>query len=420
MKALYDYTASQSDELTFKAGETITVVRVINPEWTEGNIGGRKGIFPSAFAKAISGPPPAKGKSGSSSSKRAPPPRNAPPSRAPPPKSAPPQIKKSGSGRSDINRGEGEAVATAEFVAQEKSDLGFKTGAVIVLTKRINDEWFEGRIGAKKGIFPANFVNVTRALGSSSSSSSSSNGRGGNSSAVVGTKGGGAPGGGASSSKNDLSGKLARALFDYEKGHKDDLAFKKGATIRLIKRIDAQWFKGELNGDSGIFPSDFVEILQESSGDRSKITATSAAKRSTPRETKQVAAAVAATDDPWGDYTTPPAPKSSGSSSGGGSSSSRGVDGGGTAGGYSKPPPLLSKSKPKNSGGGVSDGITPMAKALFDYQGQPGDLSFGVGDSIILTKRIDAQWLQGYLLGSSQASKGIFPTSFVEIITDLP
>ncbi|XP_044253855.1 E3 ubiquitin-protein ligase SH3RF1-like isoform X3 [Tribolium madens] len=59
----------------------------------------------------------------------------------------------------------------------------------------------------------------------------------------------------------------------------------------------------------------------------------------------------------------------------------------------------------------------PYAKALYDYeQKEAGDLSFKRGEVILLRKRIDAHWYQGECGGK----QGLFPLSYVQIITPLP
>lgn len=56
MKATHDYTASQPDELSFRAGSLIAIKRKINEEWSEGRIGQRSGIFPVCFAEPAPSP----------------------------------------------------------------------------------------------------------------------------------------------------------------------------------------------------------------------------------------------------------------------------------------------------------------------------------------------------------------------------
>ena len=34
------------------------------------------------------------------------------------------------------------------------------SGELVVLTRRVDDNWFEGRIGNRKGIFPVSYVEI--------------------------------------------------------------------------------------------------------------------------------------------------------------------------------------------------------------------------------------------------------------------
>ncbi|XP_057598083.1 neutrophil cytosol factor 4 [Hippopotamus amphibius kiboko] len=59
----------------------------------------------------------------------------------------------------------------------------------------------------------------------------------------------------------------------------------------------------------------------------------------------------------------------------------------------------------------------PRAEALFDFTGNSKlELNFKVGDVIFLVSRINKDWLEGTLRGTT----GIFPVSFVKIIKDFP
>ncbi|KAK4053973.1 hypothetical protein OIO90_003618 [Microbotryomycetes sp. JL221] len=52
-----------------------------------------------------------------------------------------------------------------------------------------------------------------------------------------------------------------RALWDYPQTHPDDLAFTSGDIITIEKEENADWWRGSLNGRSGIFPSNHVERI---------------------------------------------------------------------------------------------------------------------------------------------------------------
>nr|XP_004610549.1 unnamed protein product [Sorex araneus] len=59
----------------------------------------------------------------------------------------------------------------------------------------------------------------------------------------------------------------------------------------------------------------------------------------------------------------------------------------------------------------------PRAEALFDFTGNSKlELNFKAGEVIFLLSRINKEWLEGTIRGTT----GIFPTSFVKILKDFP
>jgi len=53
-------------------------------------------------------------------------------------------------------------------------------------------------------------------------------------------------------------------LFPYEAAVEDELTLKEGDIITLLSRElpDKGWWQGELRGKVGVFPDNFVEIIQ--------------------------------------------------------------------------------------------------------------------------------------------------------------
>lgn len=65
-----------------------------------------------------------------------------------------------GTNRSAGQVQEGQAKAKFNFQAQTPMELSLIKGEMITLTRRIDKNWYEGRIGSRKGIFPASYVDV--------------------------------------------------------------------------------------------------------------------------------------------------------------------------------------------------------------------------------------------------------------------
>lgn len=54
-----------------------------------------------------------------------------------------------------------------------------------------------------------------------------------------------------------------RALFDFTPSEPGELAFRKGDIIAVLESVYKDWWKGSLKGQTGIFPLNYVEKLQD-------------------------------------------------------------------------------------------------------------------------------------------------------------
>ncbi|XP_019062394.1 sorbin and SH3 domain-containing protein 2 isoform X5 [Fukomys damarensis] len=130
-KAVYDFKAQTSKELSFKKGDTVYILRKIDPNWYEGEHHGRVGIFPISYVEKLT------------------PPEKAQPARPPPP-AQPGEI--------------GEAIAKYNFSADTNVELSLRKGDRIILLKRVDQNWYEGKIPGtnRQGIFPVSYVEVIK------------------------------------------------------------------------------------------------------------------------------------------------------------------------------------------------------------------------------------------------------------------
>uniref|UniRef100_A0A8C3V7F1 Sorbin and SH3 domain containing 2 n=1 Tax=Catharus ustulatus TaxID=91951 RepID=A0A8C3V7F1_CATUS len=122
---------TDKEVLSFKKGDTVYILRKIDQNWYEGEHHGRVGIFPISYVEKLS------------------PPEKAQPARPPPPA----QI------------GEiGEAVAKYNFSADTNVELSLRKGDRVILLKRVDQNWYEGKIPGtnKQGIFPVSYVEVIK------------------------------------------------------------------------------------------------------------------------------------------------------------------------------------------------------------------------------------------------------------------
>ncbi|BGP58382.1 hypothetical protein JCM8202_001884 [Rhodotorula sphaerocarpa] len=52
-----------------------------------------------------------------------------------------------------------------------------------------------------------------------------------------------------------------KAIWDYNKAQPDDLGFKAGDIIQIEEEVNPDWWRGSLNGQTGLFPCNHVERL---------------------------------------------------------------------------------------------------------------------------------------------------------------
>ena len=58
------------------------------------------------------------------------------------------------------------------------------------------------------------------------------------------------------------SGEKYTAVYTYAAQYEDELSFEAGETVTVVNKDEADWWKGECNGKSGVFPSNYVEPLK--------------------------------------------------------------------------------------------------------------------------------------------------------------
>ncbi|XP_078534191.1 sorbin and SH3 domain-containing protein 2 isoform X17 [Lissotriton helveticus] len=232
-KAVYDFKAQTAKEISFKKGDTIHILRQIDRNWYEGEHQGKVGIFPVSYVEKLS-------------------PEKTQPARPPPPA----QVQEIG-----------KAVAKYNFTADTNVELSLRKGDRVTLLKRVDQNWYEGRITAtnRQGIFPVSYVEVIKRNASKSSGDypeppipqSYSSDRIHNLSST-------APQRPAFATENmHGGGEPFQALYNYNPRNEDELELKEGDVIDVMEKCDDGWFVGTSRRTKffGTFPGNYVKRL---------------------------------------------------------------------------------------------------------------------------------------------------------------
>ncbi|XP_049788687.1 CD2-associated protein isoform X1 [Schistocerca nitens] len=272
----FDYVAQEPDELTLRKGDVITNIKTQPGGWWEGTLGNKRGMFPDNFVKVVSEPPdsrmsndvalrPVKGR---------------------------------------------KCKVLFSYAPVNEDELELQVDDIIHVITEVEEGWWKGRLRDRVGVFPSNFVaeieektvssspyinastasppTATTASGSTTTATTTaslshemkpahreeaSESEGELSTSVSSPD---------SSQLLDSTGRsdqdtdspllppkpvkeICRVLFPYEAANDDELTLKEGDLITLLSREvqDKGWWKGELRGQIGVFPDNFVEVIQQ-------------------------------------------------------------------------------------------------------------------------------------------------------------
>lgn len=319
----FDYQAQHDDELTISVGEVITNIRKEDGGWWEGQINGRRGLFPDNFVREIK-----KDMKKDLLSNKAP--------------EKPMHDVSSGNSLLSSEtilrtnkRGERRrrrCQVAFSYLPQNDDELELKVGDIIEVVGEVEEGWWEGVLNGKTGMFPSNFI---KELSGESDELGISQDEQLSKSSLRETTGSESDGGDSSSTKSEgANGTMATAaiqpkkvkgvgfgdifkdkpiklrprsievendflpvektigkklppatstpdpsktemdsrtktkdyckvIFPYEAQNDDELTIKEGDIVTLINKdcIDVGWWEGELNGRRGVFPDNFVKLL---------------------------------------------------------------------------------------------------------------------------------------------------------------
>ncbi|XP_017037098.1 sorbin and SH3 domain-containing protein 1 isoform X21 [Drosophila kikkawai] len=250
-RALFNFQGQSSKELSFRKGDTIYIRRQIDANWYEGEHNAMIGLLPASYVEIVS---------------------------------------RDGARTPSKRPSEGQARAKYNFQAQSGIELSLNKGELVTLTRRVDGNWFEGKIANRKGIFPVSYVEVLTDIGAEDiaartttviSTQSTTNLRPNldvlrtniNNEFNTITQNGAQPPNGILKETRTIhktdalhvdtsSEPLAyRALYKYRPQNSDELELLEGDVVHVLEKCDDGWFVGtsQRTGCFGTFPGNYVE-----------------------------------------------------------------------------------------------------------------------------------------------------------------
>ncbi|KAF5284754.1 hypothetical protein FQA39_LY04479 [Lamprigera yunnana] len=114
-------------------------------------------------------------------------------------------------------------IALYNYQALQPDDLALQIEDIVFLMRRINSEWFYGRVEEREGMFPAAFISVQVPL-----------------------------------PEDD---RVVTAIYEFKPQVPGDLKLTPGQTVHVTSRVSNEWLMGESAGKTGQFPANFIDRI---------------------------------------------------------------------------------------------------------------------------------------------------------------
>ncbi|XP_076648912.1 uncharacterized protein LOC143356814 isoform X1 [Halictus rubicundus] len=204
----YNYEAQAPDELTIKRGDIIQEIKVIPGGWWKGTLRDKRGMFPDNFVKVLD--PPSSRSTGDKVANNV---------------SEEVTLRNGGSRKRFCK-------VLFDYEPCNKDELTLIPEDTIEFLGEEEKGWWRGRLKGKVGVFPSNFVTPPFYEDSDKY-------------------------------KDEDKKEWCKVLFSYEAASEDELTLTEGDIITLLSRDapDKGWWIGKLKGKVGLFPDNFVEVI---------------------------------------------------------------------------------------------------------------------------------------------------------------
>ncbi|XP_003387364.1 PREDICTED: SH3 domain-containing kinase-binding protein 1-like [Amphimedon queenslandica] len=132
-----------------------------------------------------------------------------------------------------------EGVVLFDYSTEQDDELSLNVGDIVTDVTVIEEGWCEGTLNGIRGVFPDNFVKLKPKV------------------EAVDT----------SNLRTELAGntckRRAKVAYSYTAENPDELNLPLGSTVEVLGEEEEGWWRGKLDGREGVFPSNFVQLIEE-------------------------------------------------------------------------------------------------------------------------------------------------------------
>ncbi|XP_045103343.1 intersectin-2-like isoform X17 [Portunus trituberculatus] len=229
-RALYQFDARNADEISFMPGDIIVVTMTegVEPGWLGGVLHGQTGWFPEAYTEPLD---TREAEVASESLVR----------------TQLENIPEEAGANVGVQQSViGEAVAVFPWRAKQRNHLSFNKGDRITVREQ-QEQWWYGELNNVGGWFPRSFARMVSGPAAVTSP------------VTTPQEAPEEPPMPDNLVHDDVS-EFYQALYPYQSGEPGDLTFNAGEIILVVKK-EGDWWHGVANQNTGIFPSNYVELM---------------------------------------------------------------------------------------------------------------------------------------------------------------
>lgn len=141
------------------------------------------------------------------------------------------------------------ALVQYDYDVAEDNEIELKEGEYVTNIDMVDEDWWMGENAqGHTGLFPSNYVELIDDPDDDGHAPPAS------STTTM------APAPAAGPPPGSTAGPTATALYDYKAAEDNEISFPEGAKITNLEFPDEDWWLGEYDGKSGLFPANYVEV----------------------------------------------------------------------------------------------------------------------------------------------------------------